>query len=834
MSHQRDQLQALIAEIDSVLSKPSPRLPWVATIETTQQRMILEKVRKYLVSLDQSFNQGLDQTTRQFGQLAGISASELISGTDLGQQSQSMARQIWQALVQEMSAVKTDLTGPLQQEINGLQQERQNLIRDIQQLEARLQQLQSFAQQQANQQQVISEFLQVLTNRLQESLSQYVNQAIASLETRFLGNLVLTEPASRELTVNDAETMAVVRPLLQATAELTLAQQPTEPALLSPSQRLETLQTVQAQSDRLLMTLDQTINDMFETLQKNLHTYQDSLSVGLERMHNLGQQGEVMFTALVSHLVEQLDEMANYATKSIAESKDVAPSRQGPSSPPRPTRGQVPVVYPQEGQPIITATQWPKIDEETDVDTLRLPYAGTELSDKTAEKLPVKEQINAVKSPPIIAEQVVDVKDEIEDLSASLFDQEEISLSVSSDVEVKGRQIPDQEEEFRDSIDLHIDEDLPAEQVILPDGEDEIINDNFLLEAEESLPSVTPTETNTTVVSGPLKVVTIDNFLPDENTSTNKTVEKQSNSTDDDYVYISTTYSDDDLGEIDLEEVGDFLQASEEFNPIKTGFTDEQEGQTSSQNNSSSSDVKEEDQLEMKMEIEDYSLEELSGLFTDELPATIPSIELEPKTEPESQKKTTATQKSSKKSPPEKQQNQPVTIQESPTKIQEDTVAQSSDFTVNSLADDLFEQASPDENLLPSNSSLTFKNELSLNQETIQQLQEDLLSLEGLEIPEEPVNSEVGDEYQNLSDITFSIAAPLAASEAVNQFSEVNNPSNNVEEFNSLDDFLADIFPAAGENIEVDNSNPSGMTLDDVFAVLTAAEELTNSPSMMR
>lgn len=831
MSHQRDQLQALIAEIDSVLSKPSPRLPWVATIETTQQRMILEKVRKYLVSLDQRFHQGLDQTTGQFGQITGTPVSELISGTDMGQQSQSMARQIWQALVQEMSSVKTDLTGPLQQEISSLQQERQNLIRDIQQLEARLQQLQSFAQQQANQQQVISEFLQVLTNRLQESLSQYVNQAIASLETRFLGNLVLTEPASREMPVNDSETMAVVRPLLQATAELTLAQQATEPSLLSPSQRLETLQTVQAQSDRLLMTLDQTINDMFETLQKNLHTYQDSLSVGLERMHNLGQQGEVMFTALVSHLVEQLDEMANYATKSIAESKEVAPSRQGPSSPPRPTRGQVPVAHPQESQPIITATQWPKIDEETDIDTLRLPYAGTELSDRTPEKLPVKERINSVKSPPIIAAPVVDVKDEIEDLSASFFDQEEINLSVSSDVEVKGRQIPDQEEEFIDSIDLEIDEDLPAEQVILPDGEDEIINDNFLLEnkeldqftldAEESLSTTTkPSDEEDDM--RPLKVVNIDNFLPDENTSTNKTVEKQSNRTDDDYVYISTTDSDDDLGEINLEEEGDFLQSSEDFNPFKTGFTDEQEEKSSSQNIPSSADVNDEDQLEINMELEDYSLEELSGLFTDELPATIPSIELEPTIE--TKKKTTATQKSSKKSPPEKQQNQPVTIQESPTKIQEDTVTQSSDFTLNSLADDLFEQASPDENLLPSNSALTLKSELSLNQETIQQLQEDLLSLEGLEIPEEPVNSEVGDEYQNLSDITFSIAAPLAASEAVNQFSEVNNPSNNVEEFNSLDDFLADIFPVAGENIEVDNSNPSGMTLDDVFATLTAAE----------
>ena len=50
MTSQKDQIQALITDIDGVLQKTTPRLPWVVSGEMTQQRQVLERVRNYLVA----------------------------------------------------------------------------------------------------------------------------------------------------------------------------------------------------------------------------------------------------------------------------------------------------------------------------------------------------------------------------------------------------------------------------------------------------------------------------------------------------------------------------------------------------------------------------------------------------------------------------------------------------------------------------------------------------------------------------------------------------------------------------------------------------------------
>jgi hypothetical protein len=77
-------------------------------------------------------------------------------------------------------------------------------------------------------------------------------------------------------------------------------------ASLSPAERLERLQALQAQSDQLLMRLDTTLRVVFEALQRNLQSYQDSLGEGLGRMHNMGQQGEAVFAAFVTRLAQLL------------------------------------------------------------------------------------------------------------------------------------------------------------------------------------------------------------------------------------------------------------------------------------------------------------------------------------------------------------------------------------------------------------------------------------------------------------------------------------------------------------------------------------------------
>ena len=90
------------------------------------------------------------------------------------------------AVTGEISHLRSSLTEPLQEDIEALRMQQQALIQEIKQLEAQRQQQQSLAQQQANQQQIISEFLQVLTARLQETLTSNFSQILSSLENQLL------------------------------------------------------------------------------------------------------------------------------------------------------------------------------------------------------------------------------------------------------------------------------------------------------------------------------------------------------------------------------------------------------------------------------------------------------------------------------------------------------------------------------------------------------------------------------------------------------------------------------------------------------------------------
>ncbi|NJN86053.1 MAG: hypothetical protein HC881_06715 [Leptolyngbyaceae cyanobacterium SL_7_1] len=112
--------------------------------------------------------------------------------------------------------------------------------------------------------------------RLQENLTGQVAQMLTNLETETASSRSLSEAVSPY------------------------------PTVLTPRQRLEHLQMLQAQSDQLLLKLDSTLQVIFESLQTNVQSYQDSLSQGLDKMHSMGQQGEAMFAALVNRLAQQL------------------------------------------------------------------------------------------------------------------------------------------------------------------------------------------------------------------------------------------------------------------------------------------------------------------------------------------------------------------------------------------------------------------------------------------------------------------------------------------------------------------------------------------------
>jgi hypothetical protein len=408
LNSQTAQIQAIISEIDEVLSKPSPRLPWVASVATTQQRQVLARVRDFLASLEQ-----------ELATPAGFSIPT-IAGNTVDVNQQLVSQQIVQTVATEMKELRTSLTAALHTDIQALRQEQQALLTEIKQLEARRQYHQSLAQQQSHQQKVIGEFLQALMSRLESHLTTNVTENFANLETRVLNSVLLAATSGSELSTQVTSTAG----------ELTVGEGQQaighgELPLLTPAQRLEQMRLLQIQCDRLLMSLDSNLQVVFEALQRNLKSYQESLSQGLERMHTLGQQGEAMFAALVNHLAAELGREASSYVQVIPQETTLETEHRKPPLPqevPQTQELAAPFVKEKKKKEIaspfaVTETSLP--DQE------KFPYAGTEV----AAHPPVSRSVSApavipLPSPPASVEVddfLEEKQEEMDDLYQRLF-----------------------------------------------------------------------------------------------------------------------------------------------------------------------------------------------------------------------------------------------------------------------------------------------------------------------------------------------------------------------------------------------------------------------------
>lgn len=360
MTSQKDQIQALITDIDSVLQKTTPRLPWVVSGEMTQQRQVLERVRNYLVNFQrrQLAGEGFEPA----GTRPDLLAHDIYyqpsqpsypspQGGSQAERSQAYsqndvtAQQMLQTIVQEMGYLRSSLMQPLQSDVEGLRQQRDVLAQEIRQLEA---QRQGYAGQLPGQQQAIAEFLQALMSRLQETLPQQVAQTLRSGNQQSLpygDNLALTGSA----------------PAIAQTSD-------------SPLQGFGNIQVAQSQSDELLIKLDSTLSVVFESLQRNVQAYEESLSQGLNKMHSLGQQGEMMFTALVSHLANQLGQEASSYLQPPASRPEASRSA-------NPTTGGVSSLSSAAKPPEATVSSL----LEQPYAEAALPFPGTEISNSFAD-----------------------------------------------------------------------------------------------------------------------------------------------------------------------------------------------------------------------------------------------------------------------------------------------------------------------------------------------------------------------------------------------------------------------------------------------------------------
>ena len=288
MTYHTDEIHQLIADIDHLLSNSAKGLSKFLPKQGQQEKEVLERVRNFLVQLGEdegSKDNVLPETTNpsptpafsslltQFNQQSNVS-SILEPSSDSPELSSIETVQTKQEL--------TVLFQPLQAELSRLLAERADLIQEIRQLEQKRLQNSSLSQQLANQEEMISEFLEVLMGRLVPHLK-----------------------SNSELIIN---------PDLQNLEAMTSAIQP----ILESAERVEQLANLARNLDQRLLSLDGTVNTIFEALERNINTYYHSLSQALAKMHDKGMQGEQLMADFLNNLTQYLQQQVLINEPSIS------------------------------------------------------------------------------------------------------------------------------------------------------------------------------------------------------------------------------------------------------------------------------------------------------------------------------------------------------------------------------------------------------------------------------------------------------------------------------------------------------------------------------------
>ncbi len=316
-------LQSLLDDINNILLQASSRLPWQIPTEATKQRQVLERVRDYLANqqinlqanldssppLDPRINQIIAQQVRQeiqelqatqgltpstnSGVNSGINSSDNSEGTYLENWGRST---LDNPLNLANSVDRANPDNPLGQLIQPTPQKSNIGIGGSRNLSS------SFS---SDQQQEIMGSFAAMMQELQSNLHQQMQQAFAQINNQFV-QLRNNTPESPE-----AES---------------------QPGTLTEEERWEKMQLLQQKSDQLLLTIDSNQRIIFETLQRHLQTYQQSLTDKLAGMYQLGMQTEVVFTSLVQQLVQQME--LELAGRQQAATQILAGQEANPETPP--------------------------------------------------------------------------------------------------------------------------------------------------------------------------------------------------------------------------------------------------------------------------------------------------------------------------------------------------------------------------------------------------------------------------------------------------------------------------------------------------------------------
>jgi hypothetical protein len=275
-----DEIHKLIADIDNLLANSGNRLTKLVSGQGSQERDVLQKIRDFLVKLNES--EASEEITPNPSEaplsslLARYVEQENQQQVYSSHSQQEQSKFIGEQFKDEISV----LLKPLQAELTGMLQERAALIQEIRQLEQKRLQNYSLTQQLANQEQIITEFLQVLVSRLVPNLIPYLTRNVTNSPSLTTGEY------------NQEVTKSAIQPILES------------------ADGVERLASLARELDQRLLSLDGTVNIVFQSLERNINTYHQSLSQALARMHSQGMQGEQMMANLLKNLTEYLQQQS--------------------------------------------------------------------------------------------------------------------------------------------------------------------------------------------------------------------------------------------------------------------------------------------------------------------------------------------------------------------------------------------------------------------------------------------------------------------------------------------------------------------------------------------
>ncbi|MEH2371639.1 hypothetical protein [Nostoc sp.] len=391
MTFSADEIQKLIADIDNLLANGGKRLSKFLSGQAQEPKEVLERIRNFLVRLQEkeALERGIQNQSSE--ELRSPLSTKLIDHGNNQYPLPPLQPSQEQSAVGagQLKSEFSRLIEPLRSELEGLLQERATLIQEIRQLEQRRLQNFSLAQQLTNQDQMITEFLQVLMSRLVPTLTPLVAQ-------------------TGENSVSSSE----VNHVTSATQHF----------LESPDS-VERLTQLARELDQRLLSLDGTVNVVFDALQRNINTYYESLSQAVARMHSKGMQGEQLMTSFLNNLTQNLQQQSSSSQSSfLGVESETPPSLLEVA--PQPLE----FIQPETSSSLTinSEQQETTLTEDLDAALLQLGLHSSEYSE-TATELP--QDISAL------------IGDEVDQLYASLFGTDDVNNS-SLDVDLSASTAP--------------------------------------------------------------------------------------------------------------------------------------------------------------------------------------------------------------------------------------------------------------------------------------------------------------------------------------------------------------------------------------------------------